>query len=82
MMILRQEDPKLKNRRSGVHPHHAHRHPQHHFKEVEGGVEMTDIVHYKIPGWIIGTIAHELYIKQQLEGIFEFRTKRVNELFV
>jgi len=57
-------------------------HHQHHFKEVEGGVEMTDIVHYKIPGWIIGTIAHELYIKQQLEGIFEFRTKRVNELFV
>src|SRR5687768_951926 len=24
-------------------------HHQHHFREIEGGVEMTDIVHYKIP---------------------------------
>lgn len=28
-------------------------HHQHHFREVEGGVEMTDIVHYKIPyAWL------------------------------
>lgn len=26
-------------------------HHQHHFVAVEGGVEMTDIVHYKIPFW-------------------------------
>ena len=24
-------------------------HHQHHFKAIEGGVEMTDIVHYRIP---------------------------------
>ena len=57
-------------------------HHQHHFKAVEGGVEMTDIVHYKIPGWIIGDIAHQLYIKKQLQEIFEYRIKRVNEIFV
>ena len=26
---------------------------QHHFKEIEGGVEMTDMVHYKLPLWIL-----------------------------
>jgi ligand-binding SRPBCC domain-containing protein len=31
-------------------------HHQHHFKEVEGGVEMTDIVHYKLPFWFWATL--------------------------
>jgi ligand-binding SRPBCC domain-containing protein len=26
-------------------------HHQHHFTSIEGGVEMTDIVHYKLPFW-------------------------------
>ena len=45
-------------------------HHQHHFKEVAGGVEMTDIVHYKIPGWWIGDVMNTLYVKKQLNKIF------------
>lgn len=56
-------------------------HHQHHFKQVEGGVEMTDIVHYKIPFWFMGNIAHNLFIKKKLKDIFEFRKSRVTELF-
>jgi hypothetical protein len=56
-------------------------HHQHHFKVVEGGVEMTDIVHYKAPLGILGDIAVHLFIKKQLEGIFEFRRKKVEEVF-
>ena len=56
-------------------------HHQHHFKAIEGGVEMTDIVHYKLPFWFLGDIAHGLFVKKQLQGIFDFRTKRVEELF-
>jgi ligand-binding SRPBCC domain-containing protein len=48
-------------------------HHQHHFKEIEGGVEMTDIVHYKIPFWILGDLAQLLFVKKQVEKIFEFR---------
>lgn len=48
-------------------------HHQHHFKEVPGGVEMTDIVHYKIPFWFLGDIANSLFVKKQLKGIFDFR---------
>lgn len=56
-------------------------HHQHHFREIEGGVEMTDIVHYKNPLGVLGTIANELFVKKQLEGIFSFRYKRAEELF-
>ncbi len=40
-------------------------HHQHHFNESTNGVEMTDIVHYKIPFWFLGDIANSLFIKEQ-----------------
>jgi len=48
---------------------------------VEGGVEMTDIVHYKLPFWFLGDIANSLLVKRQLKGIFDFRFKKVESLF-
>jgi len=56
-------------------------HHQHHFEEVEGGVMMTDLIHYKAPLGFLGDIAVALFIKKQLEGIFVFRKKKVEELF-
>ncbi len=48
-------------------------HHQHHFKKIAGGVEMTDIVHYQLPLGILGDIAHALFVKRQLNDIFNFR---------
>ena len=56
-------------------------HRQHPFKEVDGGVEMTDIVHYKLPFWILGDIANTLFVKQQLKQIFDYRFAAVEKLF-
>jgi len=56
-------------------------HHQHHFKEVDGGVEMTDIVHYKVPFWFIGDIANSLIVKSQLEKIFDYRTEVADKIF-
>ena len=56
-------------------------HHQHHFKTIEGGVEMTDIIHYKNPGWFLGILANELFVKKQLQGIFDYRYKKTEELF-
>lgn len=56
-------------------------HHQHHFKIVEGGVEMTDIVHYRNPLGFLGNIANTLFVKAQLKKIFEFRFKVVEDLF-
>ena len=56
-------------------------HHQHHFKEVTGGVEMTDIVHYKLPLWFLGDMANALFVKKQLKGIFDYRTEKVEAIF-
>ena len=56
-------------------------HHQHHFKETAAGVEMTDIVHYKLPFWFLGDIANTLFVKKQLKEIFDFRYKVVEEMF-
>ena len=56
-------------------------HHEHHFKEVEGGVEMTDIVSYVIPFGILGKIAHPFIVKKKLEEIFAYRFKKVDEIF-
>jgi len=56
-------------------------HHQHHFREVEGGVEMTDIVHYKIPLGLIGRLANVLFVRGKLEAIFNYRYVTVEKLF-
>ena len=57
-------------------------HHQHHFKEVDGGVEMTDIIHYKLPAWILGDIANSFIVKKQLKEIFDYRFKVVEKMFI
>ena len=49
-------------------------HHQHHFTTTEKGVEMTDIVHYELPLGILGQIAHWLFVKRQLNQIFDYPT--------
>jgi len=56
-------------------------HHEHHFKEVNGGVEMHDILYYCIPFGFLGSIADRLFVRNKVKGIFEFREKRVKELF-
>ncbi len=56
-------------------------HHQHHFKAVDGGVEMTDIVHYKLPFWILGDLANTLFVKKQLNTIFNYRFQAVEKRF-
>jgi ligand-binding SRPBCC domain-containing protein len=50
-------------------------HHQHHLKEVTGGVEMTDLIHYEIPLGIFGRLLHHFIIKQQLQDIFDYRRR-------
>jgi ligand-binding SRPBCC domain-containing protein len=56
-------------------------HHQHHFREVPEGVEMTDIVHYKLPLWSLGDIAHSLFVRSQLKGIFDHRFEVTERMF-
>ncbi len=58
-------------------------HHEHLFTEsADGnGVSMTDRVTYDVGwGWA-GEVMHALWIRRQLEKIFDYRIQRVNELF-
>ncbi|UOR13845.1 SRPBCC family protein [Halobacillus amylolyticus] len=37
---------------------------QHHFKKLEKGVEMTDIVHYAFPYAILGRLVHRVNVEE------------------
>ncbi len=56
-------------------------HHKHFIKEIRDGVEMEDIIHYKIPFGILGRIIHPFLVKPKLEEIFNHRTKKLEELF-
>ena len=56
-------------------------HHEHHFKEVEGGVEMHDILSYHVPFGFIGSIVDLLFVKNKVEEIFSYREKKIEELF-
>ena len=56
-------------------------HHKHFIKEIEGGVEMEDIIDYKVPfGWL-GQLVHPILVKPKLEEIFNYRTTKLEELF-
>ena len=56
-------------------------HHRHTFEEVEGGVRMLDRVRYAIGWGVFGALAHRLFVRAQLERIFDFRYKVLEERF-
>ncbi|HMM10658.1 MAG TPA: SRPBCC family protein [Bacteroidales bacterium] len=57
-------------------------HHEHHFVQVEGGVEMTDIVSYALPFGPLGALVHKILVKREVENIFKFRQKVINRYFI
>ncbi len=56
-------------------------HHKHFIKKIDGGVEMEDIIDYKVPLGILGQLAHPILVKPKLEEIFAYRQKKLVELF-
>lgn len=56
-------------------------HHKHFFKEIPGGIEMEDIVDYKIPMGILGQMVHPILVQPKLKEIFDYRTQKLTELF-
>ncbi|MCW1954130.1 MAG: SRPBCC family protein [Flavobacteriia bacterium] len=56
-------------------------HHKHFIKEIPGGVEMEDVIDYKIPLGIIGQIAHPILVKPQLKKIFAHRETALSQIF-
>ncbi len=56
-------------------------HHKHFLKEVDGGIEMFDLVHYQLPFGFVGRLGNELLVKKQLQQVFDYRFKVVDKLF-
>ncbi|MDW8235845.1 MAG: SRPBCC family protein [Bacteroidia bacterium] len=56
-------------------------HHRHEFIPEKEGVRMIDLVHYQLPFAPIGNLFHGLLIRPRLEEIFDFRRKKIEEIF-
>ena len=55
-------------------------HHKHTFKEIQGGVEMTDSLQYSLPMSLFGEIVNTLIVSLRLEEVFNYRKKKIEEL--
>ncbi|MFZ1615984.1 MAG: SRPBCC family protein [Flavobacteriales bacterium] len=60
---------------------YAYWHHTHTFEESEGGTVMRDLVEYELPLGVLGELAHRIFVKDQLDGIFKHRERVLQELF-
>jgi len=56
-------------------------HHKHFIKEIEGGVIMEDVIHYKPPFVIIGVLLNFLFINSKLNTIFKHRELELIKTF-
>jgi len=56
-------------------------HHKHFIKEIPGGVEMEDIVDYKLPMGFLGRLAHPILVEPKLKEIFDYRREKLIELY-
>lgn len=56
-------------------------HHEHHFKEIDDGVLMTDIVHYDIGKSFIGKLAGWLFVHRKVKEIFAYRYHVLEKYF-
>lgn len=56
-------------------------HHKHFFNQIPGGVEIEDIIHYKLPLGILGQLGHPILVKPQLDNLFDYRRNKLTELF-
>ncbi|MCC5788959.1 MAG: SRPBCC family protein [Opitutales bacterium] len=56
-------------------------HHKHFLRSIEGGVEMEDLIHFKVPGGTLGDLFAPVLVLPKLREIFAFRRKKLEELF-
>lgn len=54
---------------------------KHFLKPIPNGVEMVDIIDYKIPLGILGQLVHPILVAPKLKEIFEYRKQALIELY-
>jgi hypothetical protein len=60
---------------------YRHWYHQHLFRAVQGGVVMEDDVEYGMPFGVLGRLTHAVFVRRQLEQIFDYRVRVIGERF-
>lgn len=56
-------------------------HHKHFVNEISGGVEIEDIIDYKVPLGFLGQLLHPILVKPKLESIFNYRSAQMEHFF-
>jgi ligand-binding SRPBCC domain-containing protein len=64
-------------RKSGPYADGLHRHE---FREIPGGVEMTDRIDYVMPFGVFGDLVNALIVRRRLDEVFAFRKRKTGEI--
>ena len=56
-------------------------HHEHHFREIDGGVEMIDLLNYKLMMGPLGRSVNSLLIRKRVESIFDYRFTKLEMMF-
>jgi len=56
-------------------------HHQHHFKEIDNGVEMSDIITYALPFDPLSRPLNSLLVEKKVKEIFKYRNKVLTDMF-
>jgi ligand-binding SRPBCC domain-containing protein len=54
---------------------------EHTFEERDGGTLMRDRVDYAVPGWLLEPLVHRLVVGPDVRRIFDYRKRKMIELF-
>lgn len=68
----------IDDQRSGPYALWQHRHA---FREVPGGVEMSDEVTYALPFGFLGEWVHRIFVRRELDSIFAYRRTVLEKKF-
>ena len=55
-------------------------HHEHHFTPMAGGVRMSDHVAYEVGWGPAGWLAEQLWVRAEVEAIFDFRAQKITEI--
>lgn len=68
----------MDTQRSGPYALWEHTHT---FSDTPQGTLMNDKIHYALPLGPLGRFAHGLFVRRQLQALFEYRETRIRDLF-
>lgn len=56
-------------------------HHEHHFRSIDGGVEVEDIILYGMRFGMVGAFFHNVYVRKKLHEAFSFRAQALEQRF-